>query len=44
MLEKAIDSGNFRKDLPEYQSLSTEAKSLIEGLLRVDPLKRLTIK
>ncbi|EDV29862.1 uncharacterized protein TRIADDRAFT_19422 [Trichoplax adhaerens] len=38
-----ITSGNFTFDGPEWKTVSDSAKSLIGGLLTVDPMKRLTI-
>ena len=41
-LLKAVKSGIFSKEISEYRVLSNEAKDLIESLLTVDPIKRIS--
>jgi ribosomal protein S6 kinase alpha-5 len=41
-LMKKISIGDYPREGPQWESLSTEARDLIQGLLCVDPNKRLS--
>lgn len=41
-LNKKIEKGDFTKSDPQWLNLSPKAKDLIEQLIEVDPIKRLS--
>lgn len=43
-MKKRIRLGQFDFPNPEWQNVSDHAKKLIQGMLSVDPAKRLTIE
>lgn len=42
-MKKRIRTGQYTFPLPEWQNVSQDAKDLINGMLNVDPAKRLMI-
>ena len=42
-MKKRIRSGQYEFPKPEWENISKDAKSLIQGMLITDPAKRLTI-
>lgn len=42
-MKKRIRTGQYTFPLPEWQNVSQAAKDLINGMLNIDPAKRLTI-
>merc|ERR1712167_110288 len=43
-LYQAILDGKFEFDVPQWTQVSTEAKDLVQQLMTVDPMRRLTVK
>jgi calcium/calmodulin-dependent protein kinase I len=42
ILMKKISIGDYIREGPQWEKLSNAAKDLIESLLQIDPVKRLT--